>query len=81
MGDLGAQPAGPRERLIGMVKLDFGEHQAGGGITLNRHKALWHKYQEIFENVSEERQAFALIFGSEFTAAYRQYRNNSGENR
>ncbi len=57
------------------------EHQTGGGLTLNRHKALWNKYQEIFENVSEERQAFSLIFGPEFTAAYRQYRQTSGEGR
>jgi type VI secretion system protein ImpI len=57
------------------------EHQTRGGISLNRHKALWNKYQEIFENVSEERQAFALIFGPEFTAAYRQYRQTGGEGR
>ncbi|HYQ16090.1 MAG TPA: type VI secretion system-associated FHA domain protein [Polyangiaceae bacterium] len=55
------------------------ERQNGGGISLSRHKALWNKYVEIFENVSEERQAFALIFGPEFTAAYRQYRQTSGE--
>jgi type VI secretion system protein ImpI len=55
------------------------ERQMGGGLTLNRHKALWNKYLEIFENVSEERQAFSLIFGPEFTAAYRQYRQTSGE--
>ena len=55
------------------------EHQAGGGISLSKHKALWNKYLEIFENVSEERQAFSLIFGPEFTAAYRQYRQTGGE--
>jgi type VI secretion system protein ImpI len=55
------------------------ERQMGGGLTLSRHKALWQKYREIFENVSEERQAFSLIFGPEFTAAYRQYRQTSGE--
>lgn len=55
------------------------ENQTGGGLSLSRHKALWNKYLEIFENVSEERQAFALIFGPEFTAAYRQYRQTSGE--
>lgn len=57
------------------------EQQVGHGLSLNRHKALWNKYQEIFENVSEERQAFSLIFGPEFTAAYRQYRQTGGENR
>jgi type VI secretion system protein ImpI len=55
------------------------ENQVGGGISLSRHKALWNKYLEIFENVSEERQAFSLIFGAEFTAAYRQYRQSGGE--
>ena len=50
-----------------------------GGISLSRHRALWNKYLEVFGNVSEERQAFSLIFGPEFTAAYRQYRQTSGE--
>jgi len=51
------------------------EAQAGGRLSLGRHKALWSKYVELFANVSEERQAFAVIFGEEFTAAYRQYRS------
>jgi type VI secretion system protein ImpI len=55
------------------------ENQAGGGISLSRHKTLWNKYLEIFENVSEERQAFSVIFGAEFTAAYRQYRQGGGD--
>jgi type VI secretion system protein ImpI len=55
------------------------ENQAGGGLSLTRHRALWSKYLEIYENISEERQAFAVIFGAEFTAAYRQYRQNGGE--
>jgi type VI secretion system protein ImpI len=50
------------------------EDQAGG----SRHKALWSKYLEIYENVSEERQAFSVIFGAEFTEAYRQYRQTGG---
>jgi type VI secretion system protein ImpI len=54
------------------------EAQAGGGISLTRHRALWSKYLEIYENVSEERQAFAVIFGAEFAAAYRQYRQGGG---
>lgn len=54
------------------------ENQAGGGLALTRHKALWSKYLEIYENVSEERQAFSLIFGAEFAAAYRQYRQGGG---
>jgi type VI secretion system protein ImpI len=55
------------------------EHQASGGISLTRHKALWSKYLEIYENVSEERQAFAVIFGAEFAAAYREFRQGGGE--
>lgn len=55
------------------------ENQTSGGISLTRHKALWSKYLEIYENVSEERQAFAVIFGAEFAAAYRQYRQGGGE--
>jgi type VI secretion system protein ImpI len=55
------------------------ENQAGGGASFGRHKALWNKYLEIFENVSEERQAFSVIFGPEFAAAYRQYRQTGGE--
>lgn len=54
------------------------ENQTAGGISLSRHKALWSKYVEIYENVSEERQAFAMIFGAEFTEAYRQYRQTGG---
>jgi type VI secretion system protein ImpI len=54
------------------------ENQVGGGIGLMRHKALWSKYLEMHENVAEERQAFAMIFGAEFAAAYRQYRQTGG---
>lgn len=55
------------------------ENQVGGGISLARHKALWNKYLEVHENISEERQAFAVIFGPEFAEAYRQYRRTGGE--
>jgi type VI secretion system protein ImpI len=54
------------------------ENQVGGGLSLTRHKALWGKYLEIYESVSEERQAFSVIFGAEFTEAYRQYRQGGG---
>jgi predicted component of type VI protein secretion system len=51
------------------------EQQGGGGLGLGfgRHKALWQAYRQRYEDLSEERQAFAYIFGPEFTAAYRQY--------
>jgi type VI secretion system protein ImpI len=55
------------------------ESQVGGGLSLARHKALWNKYVEIYENISEERQAFAVIFGPEFADAYRQYRRGGND--
>ncbi|RYZ08170.1 MAG: FHA domain-containing protein [Myxococcales bacterium] len=54
------------------------ENQVGGGLSLSRHRALWSKYLEVYENISEERQAFSVIFGAEFTEAYRQYRQGGG---
>ena len=61
--------------LLEELSPDNVEAQAGARLSLSRHKALWSKYLELFANVSEERQAFAVIFGEEFTAAYRQYRS------
>lgn len=63
--------------LLEELSPDNVEAQAGGTV-LNKHKALWSKYCELYENISEERQAFALIFGPDFTAAYRQYRQGGG---
>jgi type VI secretion system protein ImpI len=57
------------------------ENEAEGGIGPLKYRSLWNKYLEIFENFSEERQAFSVIFGPEFTAAYRQYRQSGGEGR
>ncbi len=55
------------------------EAQAGTGpLSLGRHRAIWNRYCEIYEGLSEERQAFSVIFGPEFTAAYRQYRTGAG---
>lgn len=55
------------------------ESQVGGGLSLARHKSLWNKYVELYENISEERQAFAVIFGPEFADAYRQYRRGGSD--
>jgi type VI secretion system protein ImpI len=58
------------------------ENQQGGGalgLGLGRHKALWAAYRQRYEDLSEERQAFAYIFGPEFTAAYRQYRQSRAD--
>jgi type VI secretion system protein ImpI len=65
--------------LLEELSPDNVESQVGGGLPLGRHKALWSKYCELYENISEERQAFSVIFGPEFTAAYRQYRQGGGE--
>lgn len=39
-----------------------------------KYKELWQTYSRRFEDLYEERQTFAYLFGPEFTAAYRQYR-------
>jgi type VI secretion system protein ImpI len=67
------------QALLEELSPDNVQGQAGGHMALGRHKALWNKYCELFENVSEERQAFAVIFGPEFAAAYRQYRSGGGQ--
>lgn len=66
------------QALLEELSPDNIEGQVGGGIPLGRHKALWNKYRELYENISEDRQAFSVIFGQEFTAAYRQYRSTGG---
>jgi len=65
--------------LLQELSPDNVENQVGGGMSLSRHRALWNKYLEIYDGVSEERQAFAVIFGPEFAEAYRQYRRNGGQ--
>jgi len=64
--------------LLQELSPDNVENQVGGGMSLTRHRALWNKYLEIYDGVSEERQAFAVIFGPEFAEAYRQYRRTGG---
>ena len=44
-----------------------------------RYKALWETYSERFEELAEEKQAFAHIFGPQFTQAYRDYRKQRQE--
>ena len=67
------------QALLAELSPENVENQVGGRLSLSRHKALWQKYVEIFDNISEERQAFSLIFWPEFTAAYRQYRQTGGD--
>jgi hypothetical protein len=40
----------------------------------NRYKELWQAYSDRYEDLAQEQQAFARIFGHEFTQAYREYR-------
>jgi type VI secretion system protein ImpI len=54
-------------------------NQAGSHLPLGRYKAIWETYTRRFEDLYEERQTFAYIFGPEFTAAYRQYRQKRPE--
>ena len=51
----------------------------GGPFAKARHKALWEQYCARFEELAEEKQAFAHIFGPEFTDAYRAYRKQREE--
>jgi len=44
-----------------------------------RYKALWETYCSRFEELAEEKQAFAHIFGPQFTQAYREYRKQREE--
>jgi len=50
------------------------EKEAGHGFPLGRHKAHWEAYVRRFEELYEERRTFAVVFGPEFAAAYRRYR-------
>lgn len=59
----------------------IGQDRGGLGLNLGRYKALWTAYCERFDQLSEEKQAFSHIFGSEFAEAYREYgrkRNPTG---
>ena len=42
--------------------------------TKARYKATWDTYRALYDQLAEEKQAFAHIFGTQFTEAYREYR-------
>lgn len=42
--------------------------------TKARYKAIWETYCSLYDQLAEEKQAFAHIFGTQFTDAYREYR-------
>ncbi len=67
--------------LLEQLSPDNIEEQLGpqGPFAKARHKALWETYRTRFEELAEEKQAFAHIFGPEFTDAYRAYRKQREE--
>jgi type VI secretion system protein ImpI len=44
-----------------------------GGLFAGKYRARWSEFCERFERLSEERQAFSVIFGQDFAQVYRQY--------
>jgi type VI secretion system protein ImpI len=54
------------------TELENPRRRAASGSTFGpfRYKTLWDLYTEIYGDFAEEKQAFALIFGSEFANAY-----------
>jgi predicted component of type VI protein secretion system len=50
-----------------------------GGISLSRYRVLWQAFQERFEQLSNESEVFARIFGGEFAEAYREHGRERGE--
>ncbi|HEV8547594.1 MAG TPA: type VI secretion system-associated FHA domain protein [Polyangiaceae bacterium] len=54
--------------------------QAGSHL-FGQHKANWEAYTRRFEELNEERQTFAVVFGPEFASAYRRYHQEGGEGR
>ncbi len=54
------------------------EAEPQAAFTLDRskakYKAIWETYCQLYDQLAEEKQAFAHIFGPQFTEAYREYR-------
>jgi type VI secretion system protein ImpI len=51
---------------------DSTEHKRGGLRIGGRQKDAWDEYCERYEHLSDEREAFARVFGEEFADAYRR---------
>jgi type VI secretion system protein ImpI len=47
--------------------------EQGSPAVLGRHRALWQTFKQRYEQLANESQAFELVFGEEFSAAYREY--------
>lgn len=55
------------------IEAALAQHGAAG-LFGAKHRACWTEYCERFARISDEREAFAVIFGKDFAEAYRQYR-------
>jgi type VI secretion system protein ImpI len=44
-----------------------------------RYKAIWETYSQMYEQLADEKRAFAHIFGPQFTEAYREYRRQRAD--
>jgi type VI secretion system protein ImpI len=47
--------------------------QGGKGLLSAKHRVRWEEFCRRFERLSDERQAFSVIFGQDFAEVYRQY--------
>jgi type VI secretion system protein ImpI len=47
--------------------------ESGSPAVLGRHRALWQAYKDRHHELATESRTFALVFGDEFAAAYREY--------
>ncbi|HVZ31782.1 MAG TPA: type VI secretion system-associated FHA domain protein, partial [Polyangiaceae bacterium] len=54
------------------------EHKGGGGRLGRGERALWQEYCERYARFAEDGEAFARVFGAEFSSAYRNYRRRRG---
>ncbi|MBN1610125.1 MAG: FHA domain-containing protein [Polyangiaceae bacterium] len=43
------------------------------GVFDSKYRARWTEFRQRFERLSDERQAFSVIFGQDFAETYRQY--------
>ncbi len=49
------------------------------GRSKARYKTIWETYSVLYDQLAEEKQAFAQIFGNQFTEAYREFRRQRTE--
>jgi type VI secretion system protein ImpI len=47
--------------------------ESGSPAVLGRYRALWQTFKERHDELASESRTFALVFGEEFAASYREY--------